>query len=213
MTTLYLVRHGATAANELRPYVLQGRRTDQPLTENGEQQAAAVGRVLSSQTIDHVYCSPLLRARQTAAAIAEHRRLPIQTIPAITECDVGEWEGLTWDEIERRNPDECRAFHADPIVNGYFGGETYQQIFDRVRPAFDELYRRHAGESFVVVAHNVVNRVYLAHLLGMELRRCRDIVQNNCGVNVITHDGNRPQVQTLNTAFHLSETAVRAKAA
>lgn len=213
MTTLYLVRHGATAANELRPYVLQGRRTDLPLTETGERQAVAAGRVFQSLAIDHIYCSPLLRARQTAAAIAEHHRLPIQLVPDITECDVGEWEGLTWEEIERRNPDACRAFHADPIANGYLGGECYQDIFDRVRPAFDELYRRHASESIVVVAHNVVNRVYLAHLLGMELRRCREIVQDNCGVNVITHDGKRPRVQTVNAAFHLSELPAVRKAA
>lgn len=210
MTVLYLVRHGATAANERQPYVLQGCRSDLPLSDTGESQAAAAAHALCILPINHAYCSPLLRARQTAAAIAAPHRLTTQSLADITECDVGEWEGLSWTEIEQRYPAAFRAFQDDPASHPYLGGESFRDVFNRVGPAFDNLFRQHAGETFVVVAHNVVNRVYLAQLLGIDLRRSREIVQNNCGINVVTHDGQRARVQTLNASFHLTDLPVAA---
>lgn len=69
-TYLYLIRHGATAANEARPPRLQGRRQNPPLTPLGIRQAEATRDFLAIRPIDHCYSSPLLRAFQTAAIVA-----------------------------------------------------------------------------------------------------------------------------------------------
>jgi broad specificity phosphatase PhoE len=204
-THLFLVRHGATEANERRPYVLQGKGVDLPLNENGRRQAAAVGRLLREFRIDQVFSSPLLRAEQTAAAIAAPHGLPVNTIDRLHECDVGEWEGLDWETIRQRNPDAASRFLDRPADHPYLGGESYRDTLDRVLPTVRELLELHVGRNIVIVAHNVVNRVYLAHLLGTDLNRAKSIPQHNGAVNFIRHHNGEAVVATLNSIMHLDD--------
>lgn len=152
-----------------------------------------------------VYASPLLRARQTAAAIADPHNLNVEIVEELVECDVGQWEGRSWVEIEREDTDRYRAFIADSAANPYAGGESLADVLARVAPAFDALARKHVGQRIAVVAHNVVNRVYLAHLLGWPIARARGIPQSNCGVNLIEHDGETANVVSINAALHLDQ--------
>lgn len=204
-TYLYLIRHGATPANEQRPYILQGDGIDLGLSPTGQKQAADVAAFLRDFPIDHVYCSPMVRARETAAAIAAyHGKEPIP-VDDLVECCVGMWEGLDWETIKERDPEPARLFLENPADNPYFGGESYGDTLRRVRPVFDELLAKHRGESIVIVAHNVVNRVYLAALLGLEIRRAKDLRQQNACVNLVIQDELTTSLVTLNNVFHLSE--------
>ncbi|MFQ5733746.1 MAG: histidine phosphatase family protein [Planctomycetaceae bacterium] len=202
-TRLYLVRHGATDANLQRPHVLQGKGIDLSLNELGRQQAAAVGRFLAAFPIQHVYASPMRRAMQTAQAIAEHHAQDVVDVPEIVEADVGNWEGLDWGRIMREHPDEYRAFIDDPGRNPYLGGESYGDVQRRVQPALQGLLQRHPGETIAVVAHNVVNRVYLAGLMNVDLKYAKGLRQSNAGVNVVRHRRGETEVITLNAHFHL----------
>src|SRR5437660_7716941 len=98
-TLLYLIRHGATEANLARPARLQGRRHNPPLARLGVRQAEATRDFLAVRPIDHCYCSPLLRAEQTASIVAGPHGLTPVPVEALTECDVGRWEGLDWQTI------------------------------------------------------------------------------------------------------------------
>lgn len=202
-TTMYLIRHGATDANLARPYILQGRGVNLPLNAVGRQQAAAVAEFLTSQHIPTIYCSVLQRAVETAEAIAARQSSRVVKDERITECHVGAWEGMDWESIRERHPDAWALFHEDPCVNPYLNGESYRDVLNRVEPAFHELLARHEGETFAVVAHNIVNRVYVAQLLGLELKRAKDLRQSNCCVNVIRREGDRTFVETMNSCFHL----------
>ena len=204
-TTLYLVRHGATAANELVPYVLQGSNVDNPLSPTGERQAAAVGEFLSAVPLAAVYCSRLTRAVQTAAAIARPHGFEPTPLDAIQEIDVGLWEGLSWNLIRERHPAEHDAFHASPGTVPYLGGESYANVLTRAEPVFAGLLKRHVGQRIAVVAHNVVNRAYLSHLLGLDINLAKNVEQTNTGVNVVEYDAakGRAVVVTLNANFHV----------
>lgn len=204
-THLYLIRHGATPPNEQRPYILQGDGIDLSLSANGKRQASEVAEFLSSFPLDHIYCSPMIRARETAAAIAERHAQEIKPVNGLSECCVGHWEGLDWETIKARHPEEARLFHENPAENPYFGGESYSDTLRRVRPIIQELLDQHRGETIAIVAHNVVNRVYLASLMGLELRRAKELRQQNACVNLIAHDDQTTHVVTLNSVFHLSE--------
>jgi broad specificity phosphatase PhoE len=204
-THLFLVRHGATSANERQPYVLQGKGVDLPLSENGERQAAAVGRLLAEFRIHQVFASPLVRARQTAAEIASPHGLSVNTIDALHECDVGEWEGLDWDTIHQRDPEAAREFLDRPGDHPYLGGESYRDTLDRVRPAICGLLERCVGQNIVIVAHNVVNRVFLAHLLGTDLNQAKGIPQSNGAVNFLRYQNAQTVVTSLNSVLHLDE--------
>ena len=204
VTWLYLVRHGATEANERVPYVLQGNGMDLPLSPAGERQAQAVAEFLPQFPIRHVYSSTMLRARQTAEKIARRLDLTPGVVPELHECDVGEWEGLDWKTIKERFPEAHRKFVDDPGENPYLGGESYSDVLKRTKPALERLLDAHPGESIAVVAHNVVNRAFLSHLLGLDTRLAPKIAQANCCVNLIRRRaGQRMELLTLNGVFHL----------
>ena len=203
-TTLLLVRHGATEANERVPYILQGDGIDLPLSATGRAQAESVGRFLSDVSISAVYSSGMVRAHETAAAIAGPHGLEVRTAEGIREVNVGAWEGMNWGDIEAGHPAEYAAFRANPGHVAYLEGESYAAVLARAAPAFGKLFERHAGERFVVVAHNVVNRAYLSALLGMPLDRAADLRQHNACVNVLTHAaGEAPRVQSVNQNRHV----------
>src|SRR5882757_7859448 len=109
--TLILVRHGATRANVSRPYLLQGARPDAEMVEEGIRQADAAARALGRYRFARVHCSPLRRALRTAERIAQRAEVPIESDEDLVEADVGLWSGLSWEEIERRWPGPCHAFH------------------------------------------------------------------------------------------------------
>ena len=201
---LYLIRHGATANNRARPPRLQGRRTDPPLSDEGQRQARRTGALLAFCGLGAVFSSPLLRARQTAEAIAAAAGLPVEVVDELIEVDVGQWEGLAWDEIARTDPEAYRAFMTDPAANSYVGGESLQSVQQRVLPAFERLLTRGLGQVVAVVAHNVVNRCYLAHLMNVPLGSFRGIPQDNCGVNLLRYQGGRVKLATVNAVFHLA---------
>src|SRR5687768_2859647 len=121
-TTLYLLRHGATEANLMKPYRLQGRGCDNPLAAAGVRQAELTRDLLAGHSIPHFYASPMHRAMQTARIVAAPHGLSIEAIPEFTECDVGHWEGLSWDDIRARHAEDHRRFMADPGRHGYPGG-------------------------------------------------------------------------------------------
>lgn len=195
---MFLLRHGATANNVLRPPRIQGCGSDLELSEEGRAQARRASETLANQTIDAVFSSPLKRAVQTAEAIALPRGLSVRAIDALKECDVGAWEGKSWEEIARENPEEHRRFLDDPATFGYRGGENLRQVENRVRPALDELLANHLGKTIVVVAHNVVNRVYLGGLIDVPLSRRRGVPQENCCINIVRYQHGAAKLVTLN---------------
>lgn len=205
LTQMFLIRHGATASNERKPPILQGNAVDLPLSPRGEMQAQATGRLLSEFPLARVYSSQMLRARQTAAEIAGRQGVETQALDDLHECDVGVWEGLDWERIAARDPEAFRKFLEDPGIHPYLGGESYGDVLRRVQPVFARLLVEHAGQSFAVVAHNVVNRVFLAHALGMTLRRAIYVRQANGCVNLVRQETGELALVTLNSIFHLGD--------
>jgi len=147
MTMIYLVRHGETDWNRARR--IQGS-TDIPLNDTGRAQAAATGNLLARRSWSAVYASPLARAYETAAIIADELGLPAPVpVPEIVERNYGAAEGLTGAEIEQRYPS---------LVPGR---ESRDEVAARAIPAILALAEAHPGESIVVVSHGGVIRTLL----------------------------------------------------
>ncbi len=202
---LYLIRHGATASNLMRPPRLQGHREDLSLSSEGRDQAERTASLLAERSLAAVYTSPLRRALETAEIIASPHGLNVQTVDSLSEVDVGSWEGMQWDEIERTDPQRYQRFMADPGVHGYPEGENMAQVLDRVAPAFEQLMKMHLGSQIAVVAHNVVNRTYLGHLLGLAPGGARGVPQNNGGLNLIRYRDGKVRPLTINSVLHLGD--------
>jgi broad specificity phosphatase PhoE len=206
-TVMYLIRHGATDANLTRPAIVQGRRSNPPLARLGIRQAKATRDFLAVRPIDRCYCSPLLRAVQTATIVVSPHGLVPQPLEALTECDVGRWEGLDWQTIRSTDSESHERFCSNQPEVGYPEGESFVQVAQRVTPALDDLLAQHAGESILVVAHHVINRTYLAGLLGLGPEQARRVILDNCGISVVIQEGDEVKVSTLNAAFHLQGVA------
>lgn len=151
-TRVWLIRHGETDWNA------EGRwqgRAPVPLNASGQAQAAALGRYLAAQQTryDGFYSSPLLRAMQTAQAIATSLAIPIQSEPRIAEIDLGDWQGLTRAEVQawdaQRYADYTAAWPDDPPPNG----ESWLQVRERARAGFDDLVAQYAGDTLALVSH------------------------------------------------------------
>lgn len=133
MTRLLFIRHGATAGNLQRRYI---GRTDQPLCPEGIAQAKALTAL--SLAPDRVFCSPLLRTRQTAQLAFPE--LEPEIVPGFTETDFGPWEGKTADELA-----DCAAYRdwVDGFCQGPIpGGEDPAAFKARCRQAFLEIVPR-----------------------------------------------------------------------
>ncbi|HET7046509.1 MAG TPA: histidine phosphatase family protein [Gaiellaceae bacterium] len=152
MTEILLARHGETDWNRERR--VQGQ-TDRPLNEGGRRQAAELARSLAGEHLDAVYASDLLRAFDTARAVAEPRGLEVVALPALRERDFGTWEGLTEAEILDRFPHARTAPWGD--------AETREELAARVIAALGEIVDRHPGGRVLVVSHGGPIRAALRH--------------------------------------------------
>jgi broad specificity phosphatase PhoE len=160
MTVVVLVRHGATEWNESKR--AQGQ-ADIPLSARGHAQAKEIARELAGLDIAAVYSSDLVRAVDTARAIAAEHDLEVSVDPGFREVDQGEWTGLTTSEIKARWPElwgPARHYTARP------GGESPAHVRERALGALARVARAHPDETVVVVSHGGTIRWLSAEALG-----------------------------------------------
>lgn len=182
MLTIYLLRHGETDFNAQNNRYCG--RTDIPVNAKGRAQAEAVRRQLEGVNFTGVYSSPLLRAYETAQIVSGRE---VTKDDRLIEVDFGLWEGKTREQFTEEYPDSWEKWSANPSANrAGVNGETGQEIVNRVDAFFEELLSTHREGTFLVVAHNGVNRLFMAHKLGMPLANYRRIVQQNSSVTRFT---------------------------
>nr|WP_310278284.1 bifunctional RNase H/acid phosphatase [Haloactinomyces albus] len=155
-TRLLILRHGQTALSVDRRYSGRG---DVPLTGLGESQAkaaakrlAAMDGVITDDGAAPVISSPLDRTRQTAQAVADTTGGDLLFYDGLIEADFGDWEGLTFLEAAEQYTDLHRRWLGNPAIDPP-NGESMVTVFDRVRVAHEELLRRFAGRTIIVVSH------------------------------------------------------------
>lgn len=153
---LYLVRHGRTEANAGGR--LQGR-IDLPIDEVGRAQAAAVTSVLSK--VDRVVCSPSLRARQTAEVFGLEPELDERWL----EMDYGDFDGVAMADVPR---DMWAQWISDPNFRPP-GGESLQEMGDRVFAACDDLLEAARTTDIVIVSHATPIKAAMAWALGVDV--------------------------------------------
>lgn len=154
--TIYLTRHGESAFNSA------GRiGGDTPLTEEGRGYAERLGDYLQDVITEpgvEVWTSTLARTRETA------RRLPWGSYPlkALDEIDAGAFDGMTYEEIQKKHPAEFAARKLGKLAYRYPQGESYIDVVNRLEPVILEL-ERHRG-PLVIVGHQAILRVLYGYL-------------------------------------------------
>jgi broad specificity phosphatase PhoE len=160
MKTIYFIRHAQSEANEKD---ILASRMDFPLTDKGRQDAAAIAAEFRGMAkLDRIICSPLLRAQQTAAPMAEVFGLAVETDERLTEQDLGMYAGMTYTELNGRSDymhDRTKRWNWIPEG----GGESYEMIAQRLEPFFESLETLE-GDNILFVTHAVTMRIIRAIL-------------------------------------------------
>lgn len=185
MLNIYLLRHGETTYNaDGNRYC---GRTDIGLTDKGLQQAAAVAKQLNGIHFEGLYASPLERAYQTACIASGDAQ--VQKEARLIEVDFGQWEGKTRAQFVAEDPESWNNWSADPARHRAGGnGETATEVVERVTEFFEEIRQKHLSGNILVVAHNGVNRLFMAAKLGMPLQNYRKLVQQNSAITLLSID-------------------------
>jgi probable phosphoglycerate mutase len=200
-TRICFVRHGETDWNiEQR---MQGH-IDLALNANGEAQAIAAGPHFSGLPAVALYCSDLLRARQTAQPIAQALHLPMILLPALRERNFGRCEGMTFEEIAASNEDDARAIESrDPDYAAPGGGESRRQHEKRILDCIGQLVRNHPGQTIVVVTHGGVLDVIYRRVRGLPSDAPRDYPIPNTGINWVAISGEQWVIESWGETAHL----------
>ncbi|OFW61743.1 MAG: hypothetical protein A2133_06335 [Actinobacteria bacterium RBG_16_64_13] len=165
---VYLIRHGETEGNAAGHFL---GSTDLPLNPRGMGQVRRLAELLPAGLFAPgagTWCvaSPLLRAQQTAEAVAGCRGLAIDTDADLREIDFGAWEGLTAGEIEVRSPGALDQWASPTGGTTFPEGESLGDFERRVARVRDRILGQQA-EAALVFAHGGVVRALSCALLGL----------------------------------------------
>lgn len=183
-TRIYLIRHGEVVGAEIPRYNGHG---DVGLTERGVAQYHEMKERLRAAPITACYTSDLSRCVIGARIIADH--LGVETVldPNLRELNIGIWEGMTWDELQKSYPVEWQARLDDIVHYRVPQGENLLDLQGRIIPAVARIVAEHRGEDVLVVAHGGANRVILLDAIGAPLAALFNIEQQYCCLNIIDY--------------------------
>ena len=164
MTTFLLVRH---AAHDWLGRGIAGRLPGVSLNAEGQAQAQALVARLASWPLQAIVCSPQQRTRETAAAVAAARGLPMLADAGFDEIDFGDWTGTSFDDL-RAHPHwpqwVDRRSTAQPP-----GGEPFADVPARAMAVLHRLCGEHPDGHVLVVSHGDVLKAVVATALGLSL--------------------------------------------
>jgi probable phosphoglycerate mutase len=183
-TRILAIRHGQTAWNADNR--IQGH-TDIALDALGEWQAERLAQALGEEELEVLYSSDLMRARQTAAPLAARKGLALHLDSGLRERGFGEFEGLSFAQIEQHWPEQAAAWRRRDPDFGARGGEVLRDFRDRVVAAVERLARAHRGQSIALVTHGGVLDLLYREATRVALDAPRSWQLANAGINRLLH--------------------------
>jgi len=195
-----MVRHGETAWNA------EGRvqgQLDIPLNDVGRAQARATADVLAGHDFTAIYCSDLIRVRQTAEPSARRLALPVSYTAELRERHYGMFETLTYVEVREKFPEQYARFRDKDPDFDFEGGESLRVFNERSLKAVSEIIGRHAGEQILVFTHGGVLEMVYRHARDVGLSSPRDFEIPNAGINWVEVTPNEWKVWAWAEVAHL----------
>jgi len=202
-TRVLLIRHGATVLSAEDRFA---GATDVALSEEGEQQARALGERLADAELAAIYASPMQRTVATASLIAAPHQLNLVTDAGLREIDHGRWEQLSRREVEQRFPEEYANWEADPFTFAPEGGESGLSVMARALPVLRRIVVANTDKTVAIVSHKATIRLVLCSLLGIDARGYRDrLDQSPACLNALDFkDPVRARLLVYNDTSHYS---------
>lgn len=193
--SIFLVRHGAVRnVGNTKRYI---GHTDLELSDDGIRQAEMLGEKLQHAQISAIYCSDLRRSFETARIIGKFQGLAPVAVPRFRELGLGQWEGMSFDEVRSRYPEEYEQRGRDFINFRPPGGESFLDCARRVLPAFYEALSSTRG-NILIAGHAGVNRILLCQFLGKSLNDIFEFKQDYGCLNLIRYKDFAFELEILN---------------
>ncbi len=199
MVKIILIRHCETDWNSGNRYL---GWEDVPLNNAGRNRAKLLAGQLKGENIEKIYSSNLSRAYETAGIISKFHSLEVVRIPELNEINFGDWEGLTFNEIEAKYKEKAKEYMSDPLNFRFPNGETLREFNKRVLSALDPILKKNSGR-ILIVAHGGTNRVIIGRALNLLLKEHWRIKQDVGCVNVIDFFEDTAIVSLMNCTKNL----------
>ena len=202
-TTVLLIRHGQTNGNVNEYY---SGWSQEDLNQTGYEQARLLSKRLVSTQIDTIYSSPLKRTLSTAKAVAKEHNLELIIMDDLIEINLGDWQGLQEEEVGQKWPDMWKQSRIDPSGLDWPNGESFTQVAKRSATAFEQVLQQNIGKHVVIVTHDIIIRVMVAHILCVPTSIYRKIEIGNTSITEIRIRDNQPrQIIRMNDTSHLDD--------
>lgn len=197
---LLIIRHGLPVRRELT----EGA-ADPELAAEGHRQAAHLADYLATERIDAVYASPLARARETAAPLADRFGLDVTISSGVAEWDQNSPEYVPVEELKAANDPRWQA-----MLRGEWESDESEQDFrQRVLDSVETIVSGHRGQRVAIVCHGGVINGYLSHVLGLADFTRGFFYPNYTSINrVAAASSGERSVVTVNETSHLRGTGL-----
>lgn len=202
-TRLIIVRHAEAEGNDKR--VFHGW-TDGEITARGRKQAEMVACRLKAEDIDAIYSSSLKRTLQTAQYIADVKGLSVKALDGLREINGGDWEGIGWDVLPGRWPVEYDTWENKPHMHRMPGGESMEELQDRVYNEVMSIVGENEGRSICIVTHGTAIRSLICRFEGCALSGMLNIPwYDNTSVTIAEYESGKFTVSVKGDASHLGK--------
>ena len=181
MKELIFIRHPETKWGKQKRYL---GATDIELSEKGKKQAQSISQYLKNKKISAIFSSDLARSRQAAKIIARPRNLKVKEYKELNEINFGKWEGLTFNQIQKKYPKLAEKYLSHPLKMKFPEGESILEFKKRIVTALKKILAKNK-KTVVILSHAGVNRIIICHLLGFPLSCFWKIKQELGAINII----------------------------
>lgn len=195
MTKFLLIRHAST---EALGKLLSGRTPGIHLNAQGKEEARQLADRLKGVPINAIYSSPLERALETAAPIAELHNCPCQIANDFLEIDFGKWTNCSFDDLQ--NDPQFRRFNTFRSVTRIPGGETMQEAQARFIAGMEKLTLRHNNEVVAILSHSDMIKSAVAYYAGISLDMFQRIEISPASVSVIDLFADAVRIVSINNS-------------
>lgn len=206
MTTIYLVRHGEAEGNVNKH--CHGVY-DSNLTENGIKQAQLTSEILKDIPFDAIYASGLKRAKETAKIIAKPHNLEIIINEDLHEINVGDWEDMTWEEINKIGGEHYEFWKSQPHLMKAPNGESMIDAYNRISKTVTEIVESNIGKTICIVSHCCVLKNLISYINNRGVENINENWICNASYSIAEYDENNMwSMVSINNASHLEELGV-----
>jgi probable phosphoglycerate mutase len=184
--TFYILRHAHKQLGDF--YNPRLRHQDEPISQNGREQAEKLVAYFADKSISKIYISAYLRTAQTIAPVARDLGLVPVLDERLNELDNGLFDGASEEELREKFPAVLQALRERKAGFRFPEGETGEEAYERIVAFLKEKWEQHADENVIIVSHDGLIRTLMCHVTNMPVSGRWNFLVDFCGITEIFYE-------------------------